>query len=132
MFVPPFGVQGLPEARVRLRPRFDEEPEGLGPIVERWNLDARNKGDDARATATGVAELLVDATALVRDGRGGSRRPRAGDVAVLCLSNDQCSRVAGALADLGVPAALATPGLMATPEARLLCAALALWCDTSD
>jgi len=132
VFVPPFAAQGLPEARVRLRPKFDEEAAGLGPVVERWNLDAKNKEDDAKATASGVAELLVDETARIRVGKDGSRRPRPGDIAVLCLSNDQCSAVAGALADLGLPAALATSGLLSTPEAQVISAGLALWCDTSD
>ncbi len=132
IFVPPFSAQGLPEPRVRLRPQSEEEPDGLGPIVERWNLVAKNKTDDACATASGVAELLADSTVRVRDGNERTRPVRPGDIAVLCVTNGQCASVAGALAALGIPAAVATPGLLATPEARLVTAGLALWCDSTD
>lgn len=132
LFAPAFAAQGIPEARVRLQPEMRRVPAGLGPAVERWALQTKNFGDDLRALAAGVRELLHRAPG-VREPSTGDVRPAApGDLAVLCRTNEQCALAAAALAGLGIRAVLPRGGLMGTPEARLLLAGLRLWVDERD
>lgn len=135
LFVTPFSKMGIPPERVLIAPspRKAREPAGLGPIIERWNLDTRNKDDDAAALAAALKEALADKTVLVWDKVSGQPRPvRPGDMAVLCYRNNACAKVAAELAALGIPAELAQPGLLSTPEGRVAFAALRLWIDTRD
>ncbi|MHC5005340.1 MAG: UvrD-helicase domain-containing protein, partial [Planctomycetota bacterium] len=120
VFVPPFAEHGIPESRVRLTAAHPTEPDGLGPVLERWLSPTRNKPDDAAALAAGVRALLADPEARVRDRISGNARPvRASDVAVLCRTNDLCAGVAASLIAAGVAARLPQSGLAATPEARV-------------
>jgi ATP-dependent helicase/nuclease subunit A len=133
LFAPPFERVEIPAARVRLEPAFPDEPPGLGPVVERWLLESRNKPADTAALAAGVAELLADEEVRVRD--QASREPwpvRPSDIAVLCLTNDTCLSVAGELGRLGIPSILARRGVLATPEGRLVMAGLHRWLDSRD
>lgn len=135
LFAPPFARCGIPAERVRIgpSPKKAKEPAGLGPIIERWNLGTKNKPDDAAAVAAAIKEALGDKTVRVWDKTSGQARPvQAGDIAVLCYHHAVCANVAAALATLGIPAELAQPGLMSTPEGRLTFAALRLWVDTRD
>ena len=128
-----FEPQGISKERGRLEPAEDTEPDGLGPIVERWVLSTKNKDDDADALAVGVRELLHGSKTRVRiKGRADTRDIRPCDVAVLCRTNPDCSTVADALERAGVRAAIPRPGLMQTAEARLILAGLKLWFDPKD
>ena len=135
IFARAFAHQGLAEERTRLTAALEHEPAGLGPIVEHWPLrcPARvNKDDLAACAARGVRDLLASAPA-VRDRRTGEARPAsAGDVAVLCRTNEQCQKLAEALAELGVPAVVPRMGLLDTAEAQLALAGLRLWIDPRD
>lgn len=143
LFAPAFAETGIPEALVRVEAGLSEEPEGLGPILERWVLEPgvnertgrpqRNAGLDLVSLAAGVCELLRDPAARVRDRTTGEARDiEPGDVAVLCFRNDQCTGLARELEARGVRAVVGRPGLIATLEAGLALAALRLWIDPSD
>lgn len=135
VFAAAFARHGLPESRVRLAPapELAEEPSGLGPIVERWRLDAKNQAQDAGALAAAVGLLLADETACVRDGASGAvRRVQPADVAILCRQNKAATAVAAALADAGLRAVVPRDGLLATPEGQLALAGLCLWADPGD
>ena len=133
LFATAFAVQGIPASRVTLTPEPDVEPEGLGPIVERWRWDAANQRQDVAALAAAVRDFLADPEARVRDRDGGTPRPvRAGDVAVLCHTNATCTDLARELAALGVRAVLPRTKLLATVEAQLLLAGLRLFVDPRD
>jgi ATP-dependent exoDNAse (exonuclease V) beta subunit len=156
IFARAFASQGVPEEETRLVPAPGqapgEEPPGLGEIVEHWPLEAgraagteRAAGTDraagngneegrASAVAAGVRELLARGT-QVRERRGGpvtARPARPGDVAVLCRTNRQCQAIADALGALGVAAVVPRMGLLATAEAQVVRAGLALWVDPRD
>ena len=133
IFQDSFKSQKIPKERVRLEPVEDSEPDGLGPIVERWVLAARNKSEQAAAVAAGVRELLDDPDTLVRvKGRDEARNIKPCDIAVLCRTNDECKDVADSLEKIGVKAAIARPGLLGRPEARLVLCGLRLWFDPED
>jgi ATP-dependent exoDNAse (exonuclease V) beta subunit len=142
LFAPAFAESGIPAELVRIEPGSDEEPNGLGPILERWVLEPgvdekgksrQNAELDLISLAAGVAALLADPKARVRDRESGeSRAIQAGDVAVLCFRNDQCTNLAGELEARGIRAVVGRPGLAGTLEARLALAALRLWIDPAD
>jgi ATP-dependent exoDNAse (exonuclease V) beta subunit len=134
IFARAFVSQGMPEERIRLAPAVATEPAGLGPVVEHWPLcpEGANKDTLAACAAAGVRDLLAGEP-KVRDRQTGKARPAcAGDVAVLCRTNDQCQRVADALGELGVPAVVPRMGLLDTAEGQLAMAGLRLWVDPRD
>ena len=133
IFVQAFANHGIPENLVRIESAFTKEASGLGPIVERWILQSKNMGDDAKALAAGVRELLTDSSVLVREKKDGkARRAQPGDIGILCRTNDTCKKVAHELESLNIPAELPRMGLMKTPEAILVQAGLKLWVDPKD
>jgi ATP-dependent exoDNAse (exonuclease V) beta subunit len=123
---------GIPESRTELVPEKEEEPEGLGPVVERWYLAGGRKVERAAAIASGVRKLLDDSSVQVRANESGTRRPGPRDVAVLCRTNEECLEVAEALHAIGISSVVERKGLLATPEAELLLAGLRLWIDGRD
>ena len=133
LFVPAFGRQRLPEARVRLEAGKPAEPPGLGPVVERWALGSKNKDGDAAEVAARVKALLDDPGTLVRDrATGEPRRPRPGDVAVLSRKNEECAAVAAALGALGLESTLPRAKAAESLEGLVLVAGLRLWADPKD
>jgi len=140
IFARAFASQGVPEVETRLVAAAGEEPPGLGEIVEHWPLEVdraagtSNEEGRASAVAAGVRDLLARGS-RVREQRGGpaaARPARPGDVAVLCRTNRQCQAVADALGALGVAAVVPRMGLLATTEAQVVRAGLALWVDPRD
>lgn len=135
LFARAFPRHGIPAERVRLKPAKDAEAPGLGPVVERWypKVAGRKKRDQTDALAAGIKALLEDETVLVRDRLTGEARPfEARDIAVLCRRNNTCTAVADSLAAIGIKSAVSRAGLMKTPEARLVLAAIRLWSDPGD
>ncbi len=133
VFARGFGRDGVPESRVRLEAASAEEAPGLGPVVERWRLPAKNQTQDPAYLAAAVRDLLADPEVRVRDRVSKDVRPlRPGDVAVLCYQNTMCANLARELAALGIRAVLARAGLMRTPEGLLVLAGLRLFVDAQD
>ncbi|MFN7989763.1 MAG: UvrD-helicase domain-containing protein [Thermoanaerobaculia bacterium] len=133
LFAGAFGSQGLPEVRVRLVPGRPDEPPGLGPVVERWSLDAKNKDGDAAEIAARVRALLDDPETRIRDRATGEvRRPRPGDVAVLSRTNKECLAIAAALGGLGLESTLPRAKAADSLEGHVLVAGLRLWADPKD
>jgi ATP-dependent exoDNAse (exonuclease V) beta subunit len=133
LFGAAFPGQGIAAERVRLTPALVPEPAGLGPVVERWLLDSKNKREDAHALATGVVALLADEAAAVWDKETRQvRRPTPGDVAILCRLNATAQAVAEALEAQGIRAVLPRSGLLETAEGTVALAALRLVADPRD
>ena len=136
VFAPAFASYGLAEDHTRLEAHLDPEPEGLGSCVEYWPLQkdgkANNKGTRARAVAEGVRQLLADDSPVRNRADDAVRPGRAGDVAVLCRTNQQCHDVSVALAGLGVNAVVPRVGLFDSAEAQLVLSGLRLWVDPRD
>ena len=132
VFAPAFERVGIPSARTVLKPTEEQEPDGLGPIVERWHLEGRTKRDRAAAMATGVRDLLADSSVRVRAEGGETRRPRPADVAVLCRKNDECLAIAEELHAIGLSSVVERRGLFLAPEVQLVLAGLRRWADPRD
>lgn len=97
------------------------------PPLGIWHLAKGNAAERASAIASGIfTALSTPATWPVEVGNG-VRPARAGDVAVLCATNDRCLAVAAELARFGLKVALERDGLFAAPEVMLAIAAIR-WC----
>ena len=143
LFSPAFAQAGIDESLVRIEPGHPTEPEGLGSILEQWILepgvnpktgkDQKNVSNDCSSIAEGVAQYLADPKSQVRDpGTREVRDPMAGDIGILCFTNDHCNGVADELARRGIRAVVGRPGLVNTLESRLAIAALSLWVDADN
>ena len=133
IFVRSFKPHGIPKERVRLKPAIKSDPPELGHFMEWWELDTRNKGLDASAIAGGVQTLLRNTKAKVRDPETGViKKMKAGDIGILCRTNEFCEMVAEALESINIRAILPRTGLLSTPEIRTVMAGLRLWVDRED
>ena len=132
VFARAFAHHGMPEVRTRLRPSRDDEPDGLGQVLEYWPFDLERDTAPARAAAVaaGVRDLLGrDVRVRGLDAVRGLRRS---DLAVLCRTNKQCQDVADALGALDVPAVVPRMDLFDTTEALVVIAGMQLWVDPGD
>ncbi len=76
------------------------------------------------AIARSLKEWLAGKIYIMPKGETEARLARPGDVAILCRSNRDCALVAQSLQRAGIKAAIATVGLLATAEIRLVLACL--------
>ena len=136
LFARAFEPQGIPRDRVALEPAHDTEPDGLGPIVEFWDLDIPNKrrtSDYPLAVAAGVHALLERGFDVRVKGDDQATRPgHAGDVAVLSRRRAARDTTASALEGLGRRVVLPREGLLSTLEGRALWAGLRRLVDGRD
>jgi ATP-dependent helicase/nuclease subunit A len=132
-FVPSFVALGADAASVAFDSWAREERPDVPPALAVWPTPGRNVDDRTALLARAIARALRDADDWPVEPKGGPLRAlRGGDVAVLCRSNENVTRLASALAALGVRTAVDLPGLMAQPEAELVLAALRWVADPSD
>lgn len=135
IFAPAFARFGADPADVVVEPerRAPDELGALPPLGIFW-LDGRCADDDAAGIAEGIARMLSqpETTPVVDRATGTGRPVGPADIAVLTATNDEAEAVARALAERRIGAALARPGLMATPEGTLIEAALRWLVDRAD
>lgn len=134
IFVPVFEARGMSADRVALDPKREDKPE-QALSVEAWSYPgSKNQSTDAAHLAYGVLTILnqkeqyILMDKITRD----ARSLKAGDIAILCRSNDECVKVASALSQLGIPATVGEGGLMATAEVVFAVAAMRYLVDASD
>jgi ATP-dependent helicase/nuclease subunit A len=132
LFAAALALYGFSEREVRIStPRSRPDPAALAkePVLEAWWWDGNG---EPNAIADGVARLLAEPPP-VRDRDTGAVRPATRrDVAVLARRNEDCRKIAAALAVRGIPARIELADLAATPEAIVVRSALALVADPAD
>jgi ATP-dependent helicase/nuclease subunit A len=118
------------EVRISTPPERPDPPAMSGaPALECWWWEGNG---EPHAVADGVQRLLAEAPPI-RDRHGGGVRPlERRDVAVLARMNDECRKIAAALASRGIPSRIELAHLAKTPEAILLRSAVALVADPAD
>lgn len=133
VFAPPFEAGGTPREQVVLSPAEEKDDRALGPIAERWRVNAKNNDEAVGALAAVTRRMLADPKTCVRDQETKAvRQVQPRDVAILCRTNRGCRAVADALAAQGVLSATSRPGLLRAPECRLLVAGLKLFAAPRD
>ena len=134
LFVPVFDVAGLPKELVELNPkREDLEKQQLS--LEAWTFaGSKNAKTDAKTVAQGVYDIIQekDEYIIIDKETRLERTLKPYDIAILCRSNDECSEIASALANLGIQASVGGSGLMDTEEVVYAIATLRYLIDERD
>jgi ATP-dependent helicase/nuclease subunit A len=122
----------LPADQVSLNPQRTDNNLQTQALVH-WQFQLDNGGDKRiRADQRWADNCLAEAIRLMLErkiqiqakGQKGVRTAQAGDVAILCRSNNACLEMAAALSRVGIKAAIAQQGLLETAEAKLVLAVL--------
>ncbi len=92
----------------------------------------RKRNLDVTGLGPALSQLLQSKAEIWDKDAKVLRAVRPGDIAILCRKNNVVKDVVGALSRWGLPVAAERPGLMATPEARLVVACLRRLHDRSD
>ena len=123
-FAAAFGQFGLPEKRVRLTSKV-RATKSKSPHLKCWRFESKNKPDDRLCLVGGIQSMLADAAeyVILDKATKTERTLKAGDIAVLCMTNDNCRDVAALLEENGIRAAIPRTGLMKRPETVLVMAA---------
>lgn len=137
LFARAFALQEMPRERVVLSPERNDEPEGLGPLVEFWDLEIPKgkRSGDLRCLASGIDSLLergFNVRERVADGSERARPGTADDIALLSRRRATRDTAAAALEALGHRVRLPRVGLLDTLEGRALWAGLRRWVDRRD
>lgn len=130
VFVPAF-ANSLPKERVELKPKpgSSKQPQ---TALEHWQLVGSNKPKRALALAKGLQEFIAGDYQLKDKDDGQFRTAHYGDVAVLCRTHDNLTEIADALLAFNIPISRSQTGLLNTPEAALVLAAMRYLIDPSD
>lgn len=134
LFVPVFEVTGLPKELVELNPKRDDlEQQQIS--LEAWTFTgSKNAKTDAKTVAQGVYDVIQqkDEYIIIDKETRLERTLKPCDIAILCRSNDECSEIASALANLGIQASVGGSGLMDTEEVVYAIATLRYLIDERD
>lgn len=131
----------LPDDRIVLTPRNNkqEDPIHQDLALVHWHYEYDGKSNRAQgkpwlenAIARSIRQAIEEEWQYVPKGKKETRPLRAGDVAVLCRSNADCQTMAEALHRAGLKAAISRSGMLQTPEAKLILAALKYILDDRD
>ncbi|SOB58959.1 putative UvrD/REP helicase [Pseudodesulfovibrio profundus] len=123
-FAAAFGQFGLPEKRVRLTSKVTAT-KPKHPHLKCWRFESKNKTNDTLCLVGGIQSLLDNASEYVVLDKitRKERTLKAGDIAVLCMTNADCRDVASVLEEHGIRSAIPRIGLMLRPEVVLVMAA---------
>ena len=132
-FGPAFTAMGLPAADHAFSGTARKEDGFVHAPFAVWWLDGKVDLQYS-ALATGIRDAIAEgADWTVFDKAAQANRSLcAGDVAVLCRSNDHVLRVASALSQLGIKVAVERDGLARTPHVELVMAAFRWVADPTD
>jgi ATP-dependent helicase/nuclease subunit A len=122
-FGPTFRATGLPPEATTTKEVARKDLSGQSTPLAVWRIDS----DFAGSVAAGVAGALAEGVEWQVAVNDATRPLDAGDVAILCRTNDECLKIADALASAGMKVAIERGGLFGMLEIRLALAALR-WC----
>jgi ATP-dependent exoDNAse (exonuclease V) beta subunit len=130
LFVPAFANTLSPDL-VFLNPKINAV-ELDQSAVEHWQLTGNNKKNRALALAKGLQDF-IDSNYQLKDKHTDQlRTAHYGDVAVLCRTNTHLDDIATALSAFKIPISRNQNGLLSTPEAALVLAAMRYLVDAFD
>ncbi len=140
----------IPESQVVLKPKRlkvatadskndNSEPIEVGEAIHHWHFDADVEGNRLpgspwmeNSIATAVKRMLEKAPLVHPKDAEDWRALQPGDIAVLCRSNRDCQKIADALHQAGLKAAIARTGLLHTAESKLILACLKYMLNKHD
>ncbi|MGK5091141.1 UvrD-helicase domain-containing protein [Deltaproteobacteria bacterium TL4] len=132
LFIPAFLKLKLPIEQIQLSSDRTLDASELQPALQHWKIEAKNKAQMTAAMANGIFNLLKEPCHVWDKNEQKIRPIRPNDIAILCRTHEDCAEMARALTAMRLPVALAQEGLILTPEAKLVLAALRKLLDTND
>ena len=132
-FGPVFSAMGLPAKDHAFTGTRRFETGFSRPPLAVWRLEG-TVAEQHGALAAQVREILGDAESwsVARKADGEIRPLQAGDIAILCRSNENVGKMATALAAQGLHVSVERDGLTGTPHVQLVVAAARWVADASD
>ncbi len=114
-----------------------KEHKKFGTALKHWHFQTPEGkvGDQVwfdLCIADAVKQYLYSGEMVEPKGIKQLAKVSAGDIAILCKKNKDCSDMAKALQQVGIKSAIAQNGLLATAEARLILACLKSILDAND
>jgi len=130
IFVPAF-ANTLQSDRVLLNPKADAKELDQTAVVH-WQLIGKSIKDRSLALAKGLKEFIGSDYQLKDKNTEQLRTAHYGDVAILCRTHSHLTEMATALSGFNIPISRSQTGLLNTPEAALVLAAIRYLVDASD
>jgi ATP-dependent exoDNAse (exonuclease V) beta subunit len=124
--------QDLPVEQVALNAKRKDGSLQTDALIH-WHFQLDNGGDKRvrpnqewfeGCVAETIKTFLERNTLILPKGEKEFRAAQAGDIAILCRTNDQCKNMANALHRVGIKAAISRTGLLETAEVKLILAVL--------
>ena len=131
IFVPAF-ANTLDKQRIELQPKPIKTKALKDTVVEHWQTLGKNKTLRALALAKGLEQFIEADYQLIDKNTTKKRTASYGDVAILCRTHANLEEIASALTAFNIPISRSQAGLLKTPEAALVLAAIRYLVDKKD
>ena len=116
---------------VELEAARQESKQFLSPLYH-WNCLAPNAGDFVAKVADRIKQLLDSKTIIQIKNKNEFRPIHPGDIAILCLRNDECKTFAKALNSKGIPVCFVNDEILQQTEVQLVFTLLKFMVDSSN
>ena len=109
-----------------------QESEQFSKPLSHWNCLAPNVGDYVNKVADRIKQLLASKIFIQKKNRDEFRPIQPGDIAILCLRNDECKTFAKALNSKGIPVCFVNDDILQQTEVQLVFTLLKFMVDSSN
>lgn len=125
-----FLVDGIPEDQVTQKCKWQHPIQTNG--LEVWDGSGKNQGERTQKLANGILALLNEKLKITDRETEAQRDLRAGDVSILCRSNDECVQLSEELKVLGIASSVVGGTLLSLPEITMALAAFRYLVNSRD
>lgn len=125
-----FLIDGIPADQVTQKPKWQHTIQTNG--LEVWDGSGKNQGERTQKLANGILALLNEKIKITDRENEEQRDLRAGDVSILCRSNDECIQLSEELKVLGIASSVVGGNLLNLPEITLALAAFRYLVNSRD
>lgn len=125
-----FLEDGIPADQVTQKPKWQHPIQTNG--LEVWDGSGKNQGERTQKLANGILGLLNEKLTITDRETEEQRVLRAGDVSILCRSNDECVQLSEELKGLGISSSVVGGTLLSLPEIGLALAAFRYLVNSRD
>lgn len=125
-----FLADGIPADQVIQKPMWQHSVQTNG--LEVWDGSGKNQEERTQKLANGILALLNEKIKITDRESEEARDLRAGDVSILCRSNDECVKLSEELKVLGIASSVVGGKLLGLPEITLAIAAFRFLVNPRD
>lgn len=125
-----FLIDGIPADQVIQKSMWQHSIQTNG--LEVWDGSGKNQEERIQKLANGILGLLNEKIKITDRENEEARDLRAGDVSILCRSNDECVKLSEELKVLGIASSVIGGNLLSLPEINLAIAAFRYLVNSRD